>query len=285
MFMSIHQRDGELPNWAWWRLPLLAMVRKETCQWGKAGMIYCWLELKQQWIYFIMKCDLWELYCRPGNACSKVERSGLKLVRKGGLNTLIKQSVRGTLKIVRDLKIDPNVSDASRCCIGDALVRVKVLGSHTNMWSLWESHSIWIIWKIFSGCAVLAVIQSYTRDQLGTGPKNPAPGESHFKRQSDVTTDFCISGFTGPCLIWIHRSASHLTVWIHRGASSQTWISNFRICSKSGFTGPYLISKEFMHRSCMINWRYIVLLILVVGHKGEKIILDADSPAGYCNCI
>ena len=34
------------------------------------------------------------------------------LVRKGSLSTLFKQSFRGTLKIVRDLKIHPNASEA-----------------------------------------------------------------------------------------------------------------------------------------------------------------------------
>ena len=34
------------------------------------------------------------------------------LVRKSSLNTLFKQSFRGTLKIVRDLKIIPNASEA-----------------------------------------------------------------------------------------------------------------------------------------------------------------------------
>ena len=41
-----------------------------------------------------------------GNWCEE------SLVHKGSLNTLFKQSFRGTLKIVRDLKIHPNASEA-----------------------------------------------------------------------------------------------------------------------------------------------------------------------------
>ena len=125
------------------------------------------------------------------------------------------------------------------------------------------------------------MIQSYTRDQLGTGPKNPSPGGSHFKRQSDVLLNASYLDSQGRVSSGIHRNASHLTVWIHREESHQTWTSNFCILSDLDSQDRISSQAQCMHTYCMKVRAMLSLSSLWLDTRAREL-LGADSPAGVC---